>query len=89
MPQGSNNLLLKQSLHFGFKISNNQVEYETLLAGLILTANMGAENITCHKIPNWLWEWNFPSEKFLFVMLLPCSEGDIGTIQVRKSRACV
>jgi len=32
--QGPNNLLLEQSLQFGFKTSNNQVEYEALIVGL-------------------------------------------------------
>lgn len=42
----SNNLLLEQSLRFGFKPSNNQVEYKVLIAGLILATDMRVENIT-------------------------------------------
>jgi len=45
--QGPNNLLLEQSLRFGFKPSNNQAEYEALIAGLHLAADMGVENLTC------------------------------------------
>ncbi|RDX65339.1 hypothetical protein CR513_56006, partial [Mucuna pruriens] len=33
--EGSNGVLIEQSLHFEFKANNNQAEYETLLAGII------------------------------------------------------
>jgi len=45
--QGPNDLLLEQVLHFGFKPSNNQAEYEALIAGLTLAADMGAYTVTC------------------------------------------
>ena len=45
--QGPNNLLLEQSLRFGFKPSNNQAEYKALIAGLHLAVDMGVENLTC------------------------------------------
>jgi len=38
---------LKMALKFDFKTSNNQVEYEVLIAGLILARNMGVQNIIC------------------------------------------
>jgi len=34
-------------LGFGFKPSNNQAEYEALIAGLTLAADMGADTVTC------------------------------------------
>jgi len=45
--QGLNNLLHEKSLRFGFKTSNNQSEYEALIVGLHLAANIGVENLTC------------------------------------------
>ena len=45
--QGPNDLLLEQALRFGFKPSNNQAEYEALIAGLTLAAYMGANTVTC------------------------------------------
>ena len=41
--------VVEQSLKFGFKTSNNQGEYETLLAGLELACDMGADHLTCHS----------------------------------------
>jgi len=46
---GSNDLLLEQALCFGFKPSNNQAEYEALIAGLTLAADMGADTVTCRN----------------------------------------
>jgi len=40
--EGSNGLLIEQALRFTFKASNNQVEYEALIAGILLTKEMGA-----------------------------------------------
>jgi len=40
-------LLLEQDLQFGFKATNNQAEYEALLAGLNLVYDMGACEVTC------------------------------------------
>jgi len=45
--QGPNNLLLEQSLRFGLKPSNNQAEYEVLIACLLLAADTGAKVLTC------------------------------------------
>jgi len=45
--QGPNDLLLEQALRFGFKPSNNQAEYEALIAGLTLAVDMGADTVTC------------------------------------------
>ncbi|XP_020220424.1 uncharacterized protein LOC109803315 [Cajanus cajan] len=40
-------ITLEQSLHFGFKASNNQAEYEALLARMRLAAEMGVRKIIC------------------------------------------
>ena len=36
-------MLIKQSLRFAFKASNNQAEYEALIAGILLAKEMGAK----------------------------------------------
>jgi len=41
--KGLERILLEQSLCLDFKISNNQVKYETLIIALALTRNMGAK----------------------------------------------
>ena len=38
---------LEQSLRFTFKASNNQAEYEALIAGLLLAIDMGVEHLVC------------------------------------------
>jgi hypothetical protein len=38
-------IIIEQSLRFEFKASNNQAEYEALIAGMTLTQEMGAENL--------------------------------------------
>jgi len=40
-------LKVEQSLHFNFKASNNQVEYEALIAGLNLAGDMGVKQLRC------------------------------------------
>jgi len=40
-------LKVEQSLHFNFKASNNQVEYEALIAGLNLAGDMGDKQLRC------------------------------------------
>ena len=35
-------MLIEQSLRFAFKASNNQAEYEALIAGILLGKEMGA-----------------------------------------------
>jgi len=39
--EGPNDILIEKSLHFAFKTSNNQVEYEVILAGLSLAREVG------------------------------------------------
>ncbi|RDY13587.1 hypothetical protein CR513_01451, partial [Mucuna pruriens] len=46
MLEGLNGLLIEQSLHFKFKANNNQVEYETLLAGMKLARELEAKILT-------------------------------------------
>ncbi|XP_061373589.1 uncharacterized protein LOC133315924 [Gastrolobium bilobum] len=41
-PQG---ITLEHSIHFGFKASNNQAEYEAVLAGLAMAKDLGAARI--------------------------------------------
>nr|KYP43116.1 Retrovirus-related Pol polyprotein from transposon 17.6 [Cajanus cajan] len=45
--EGPRGITLEQSLRFQFKASNNQAEYEALLAGLRLAEDMGASKIKC------------------------------------------
>ena len=40
-------LLLEQAFRFGFKATNNQPDYEALLARLNLVYDMGAREVTC------------------------------------------
>ena len=40
-----NRLLIEQALRFSFKASNNQVEYETLIVGMLLVKEMGAKSL--------------------------------------------
>ncbi|XP_027338057.1 uncharacterized protein LOC113851996 [Abrus precatorius] len=44
--EGPNAFAIEQSIRFGFKASNNQAEYEALLAGLRLAKEMGVKRIT-------------------------------------------
>jgi len=45
--EGPNDILIEKSLHFAFKTSNNQVEYEAILAGLSLAREVGIKTLTC------------------------------------------
>nr|KYP44032.1 Retrovirus-related Pol polyprotein from transposon 17.6 [Cajanus cajan] len=45
--EGPRGITLEQSLRFRFKASNNQAEYEALLAGLRLAEDMGASKVKC------------------------------------------
>ena len=38
-------MLIEQSLRFAFKASNNQAEYEALIAGMLLARDMGARRL--------------------------------------------
>ena len=42
-------LTIEQSLRFDFKTTNNQAEYEAIIAGLSLAKEMGAEEIQCRS----------------------------------------
>ncbi|RDY10120.1 Tf2-9, partial [Mucuna pruriens] len=44
--EGPTGAFIEQSLHFEFKASNNQAEYEALLAGIKLAKEMGAKRLT-------------------------------------------
>ncbi|RDX91197.1 Retrovirus-related Pol polyprotein from transposon 17.6, partial [Mucuna pruriens] len=43
--EGPNGVLVEQSLHFNFKASNNQAEYEALLAGMRLVLEIEAKRL--------------------------------------------
>ena len=43
--EGPNELLIEQALRFAFKASNNQTEYEALIAGILLAKEMGAQSL--------------------------------------------
>ncbi|XP_068461682.1 uncharacterized protein [Phaseolus vulgaris] len=43
--EGPNGGLIEQSLRFAFKASNNQAEYEALIAGMLLAREMGARSL--------------------------------------------
>jgi len=45
--EGPNNILIEKSLHFAFKMSNNQAEYEAILTGLFLAREVGVRTLTC------------------------------------------
>jgi len=45
--EGPNDILIEKSLHFAFKTSNNQAEYEAILAGLSLAHEVGVKSLTC------------------------------------------
>nr|KYP45464.1 Retrotransposable element Tf2 [Cajanus cajan] len=47
--EGPNRVTLEQSLKFGFKVTNNQAEYEELLAGLRLAHDLGARRVSCNS----------------------------------------
>ena len=47
MLEGPNDILIEKSLHFAFKISNNEAEYEAILAGLSLAREVGVKTLTC------------------------------------------
>jgi len=38
-------LLIELTLRFAFKASNNQAEYEALVAGMLLAKKMGAKSL--------------------------------------------
>ena len=43
--EGPNMVLIEQALRFAFKASNNQAEYEALIAGMLLAKEMGAQSL--------------------------------------------
>jgi len=45
--EGPNDILIEKSLHFAFKTSNNQAEYEAILTGLSLAREVGVKTLTC------------------------------------------
>ena len=43
--EGPNGVLIEQALRFAFKESNNQEEYEALIAGMLLAKEMGSQSL--------------------------------------------
>ncbi|XP_068475044.1 uncharacterized protein [Phaseolus vulgaris] len=43
--EGPNGVLIEQALRYAFKASNNQAEYEVLIAGMLLAKEMGAQSL--------------------------------------------
>ena len=43
--EGPDGILIEQALRSAFKASNNQAEYEALIAGMLLAKEMGAQNL--------------------------------------------
>jgi len=52
--EGSNDMLMEKSLHFSFKTSNNQIEYEALKVGLSLARELEKPKLYAEHIPNSL-----------------------------------
>ena len=44
--EGPNDILIEKSLHFAFQTSNNQAEYEAILASLSLDREVGVKSLT-------------------------------------------
>nr|KYP55515.1 Uncharacterized protein Mb2253c family [Cajanus cajan] len=47
--EGPNQVTLEQSFKFSFKVTNNQAEYEALLARLRLAHDLGARKVSCNS----------------------------------------
>nr|KYP52771.1 Uncharacterized protein Mb2253c family [Cajanus cajan] len=47
--EGPHQVTLEQSLKFSFKVTNNQAEYEALLAGLRLARDLGSRKVNCNS----------------------------------------
>jgi len=47
--EGPNGLLIEHALKFAFKASNNQAEYEALIAGMLLAKEMGARSLLANN----------------------------------------
>ena len=48
-PQGPNEAKISNALKFGFQASNNEAEYEALIAGLKLAKDVGVEKIEIYS----------------------------------------
>jgi len=44
--EGPNDILIEKSLHFAFRTSNDQAEYEAILTGLSLAREVGVKTLT-------------------------------------------
>jgi len=51
--EGPNGVLIEQALRFAFKASNNQDDYEALIAGMLLAKEMGAQSLLAKSDSSW------------------------------------
>ena len=87
--EGPNDILIKKSLYFAFKTSNNQVEYEAILASLSLAREVGVKTLTCKTdskltIGHLNDEFQMKDPTLLQYYQLVCS-----VIQIAFDRLCV
>ena len=47
--EGPDDLTIEQAIRFGFETSNNQTEYEALIAGLKLARELGVKKLKCQS----------------------------------------
>jgi len=59
--EGPNGVLIEQALRFAFKASNNQAEYEALIAGMLLAKEMGVHSLLA-KSDSQLVTWQVTGE---------------------------
>lgn len=52
--EGPDDILLEQTLKFEFKTSNNQAEYEAIIAGLNLALDLEVKGLFAKVTPNLL-----------------------------------
>jgi len=53
--EGPNDILIEKSLHFAFRTSNNQAEYEAILVGLSLARELASKHLRAKLILNSQW----------------------------------
>ena len=48
-------IAIEKSLRLGFSATNNEAEYEALLAGMNMVQKMGGKTMEYSQIQDWLW----------------------------------
>ena len=71
--ESPNDILIEKSLHFAFKTSNNQAEYEAILVGLSLDREVGVKRLTCKTDSNIRCKPNISSKSYtkVSVVIIP------------------